>query len=122
MLLASASDLDDLVPTLVAYQIEWNKLNRRLLALDDLEPTAAACAEALGGAESDWERLLDALAPPLSEARDRALDLRVRMLGGSAVGYARMTRRWWRPIQATMLASSAWPTARCTSSRRTRTR
>ena len=89
-------------PTLVAYQIEWNKLNRRLLAVDDLEPTAAAYAEALGGAESDWERLLDALAPPLSEARDRALDLRVRMLGGSAVGYARMTRRWWRPIQATM--------------------
>ena len=26
VLLASASDLDDLVPTLVAYQIEWNKL------------------------------------------------------------------------------------------------
>jgi hypothetical protein len=26
VLLASASDLDDLIPTLVAYQIEWNKL------------------------------------------------------------------------------------------------
>ena len=24
------------------------------------------------------------------------------MLGGSAVGYARMTRRWWRPVRATL--------------------
>src|SRR5262245_17880111 len=28
VLLASPSDIDDLVPTLVAYQIEWNKLHR----------------------------------------------------------------------------------------------
>ena len=32
----------------------------------------------------------------------RRLNLRVRMLGGSAVGYARMTRRWWRPVRATL--------------------
>ena len=25
--------------------------------------------------------------------------LRVRMLGGTQVGYARMTRRWWLPVQ-----------------------
>ena len=29
VLLASASDLDDLIPTLVAFQIEWNKLRMR---------------------------------------------------------------------------------------------
>ena len=29
VLLASTSDLDDLIPTLVAYQIEWNKLRVR---------------------------------------------------------------------------------------------
>ena len=34
VLLASASDLDDLIPTLVAYQIEWNKLRLRLRAAD----------------------------------------------------------------------------------------
>src|SRR3712207_2693564 len=32
VLLASTSDLDDLVPTLVAYQIEWNKLHAALRA------------------------------------------------------------------------------------------
>jgi hypothetical protein len=26
------------------------------------------------------------------------LSLRVRMLGGTHIGYARMTRRWWRPV------------------------
>ena len=30
VLLASASDVDDLVPTLVAFQIEWNKINQRM--------------------------------------------------------------------------------------------
>jgi hypothetical protein len=102
VLLASASDLDDLIPTLVAYQLEWNKLHRRLLANPELPAEARACAAALGGAESDWERLLDALGASLAEVRGRALDLRVRMLGGSAVGYARMTRRWWAPVQATL--------------------
>ena len=102
VLLASGSDLDDLVPTLVAYQLEWNKLSRRLHATGEVEQTAAACAAALGGAESDWERLFDALGASLDEVRARALDLRIRMLGGSSVGYARMTRRWWAPIQRTM--------------------
>jgi hypothetical protein len=109
VLLASASDLDDLVPTLVAYQIEWNKLHRRLLAapeLPDGEPGTAACAEALGGAEGDWDRLREAwggeLGATLRHVRDRELDIRIRMLGGSAVGYARMTRRWWQPVQQTL--------------------
>lgn len=102
VLLASGSDLDDLVPTLVAYQLEWNKLHRRLLAAPELPVEPAACAEELGGDESDWEPLLDALGASLAEVRDRALDLRIRMLGGSAVGYARMTRRWWTPVQRTL--------------------
>jgi hypothetical protein len=109
VLLASASDLDDLVPTLVAYQIEWNKLRQRLLAAPELcdgDPDDAACAAALGGAESDWARLREAwhgeLATRLEEVRRRDLDLRIRMLGGSAVGYARMTRRWWTPVLTTL--------------------
>ena len=102
VLLASGSDLDDLVPTLVAYQLEWNKLHRRLLAADDVELTPEACATVLGGAESDWVRLFEALDADLADVRGRVLDLRIRMLGGSAVGYARLTRRWWTPIQRTM--------------------
>jgi len=109
VLLASASDLDDLIPTLVAYQIEWNKLRVKQRALDwpkSPAPSAAECAEALGGSEEDWSRLRSAwgagFGERLSDVAERRLNLRVRMLGGSAVGYARMTRRWWRPVRATL--------------------
>src|SRR3954462_14806683 len=55
VLLASTSDLDDLIPTLVAYQIEWNKLHAVARASErpEGEPDPAACAEAFGGAEDD---------------------------------------------------------------------
>ena len=46
VLIASVSDIDDLVPTLVAYQIEWNKLHR---ALQDLDLSEIALAEAMKG-------------------------------------------------------------------------
>src|ERR1700756_243325 len=58
VLLASASDVDDLVPTLVAFQIEWNKLHARQRSLGWTRlPEATdceACAQALGGAADDW--------------------------------------------------------------------
>jgi hypothetical protein len=108
VLLASSSDLDDLIPTLVAYQIEWNKMRVKLRAADRLpeEPTPAQCAAALGGSAADWSRLSDAwrggFGERMRDVHERRLNLRVRMLGGSAVGYARMTRRWWRPVRATL--------------------
>jgi hypothetical protein len=108
VLLASASDLDDLIPTLVAYQIEWNKMRVKLRAADSVgdDPSPAQCAAALGGSEEDWSRLRDAwggrFGPRIADVAERRLSLRVRMLGGSAVGYARMMRRWWRPVRATL--------------------
>jgi hypothetical protein len=109
VLLASASDLDDLIPTLVAYQIEWNKLRVKLRALDwpkADEPTDAELAAAIGGSREDWSRLREAwgesFGARLRDVAERRLNLRVRMLGGSAVGYARMTRRWWRPVRQTL--------------------
>jgi hypothetical protein len=110
VLLASASDLDDLIPTLVAYQIEWNKLRLRLRASDwppdvgELEP--AECAAVLGGVEDDWAQLSEtwgeAFLPRLQDIAARRLNLRIRMLGGSSVGYARMTRHWWAPVRGTL--------------------
>src|SRR3954470_14005714 len=111
VLLASTSDLDDLIPTLVAYQIEWNKLHAAARATErppGAEPDPAACAEAFGGAEDDWNRVRDAwdgsLSDFLDEVSSRRLNLRIRMLSGSQVGYARMTRRWMAPIRAEMQA------------------
>jgi hypothetical protein len=110
VLLASPSDLDDVIPTLVAYQIEWNKLRVRLRAADwppaGEAPEPAECAAVLGGVEDDWLQLAEAWGEDYVQRLERIaaerLNLRVRMLGGSSVGYARMTRRWWAPVRSTL--------------------
>ena len=111
VLLASASDVDDLIPTLVAFQIECNKLYVRQRAAGwppEEEPTPEECARALGGVAEDWSRLRNAWGERFSERLrligERRMTLRVRMLGGTQVGYARMTRRWWRPVHERLAA------------------
>ncbi|WP_155891852.1 DUF6909 family protein [Conexibacter woesei] len=107
VLLSSTSDVDDLIPTLVAYQIEWNKLRRKLNAIGWPKPQglpgAAECSRVLGGSTEDWERLQEAwgtaFARRLGEVAATNLSLRVRMLGGSQTSYARLTRRWWTPVR-----------------------
>src|SRR4051794_31744163 len=105
VLLASTSDLDDAIPSMVAYQLEWNKLHALLRAaeLPD-EPEPLDLAESCGGSEEDWKRVReswpDGLGGFVSEVRARRLNLRIRMLGGSQSGYARLTRRWWAPVRA----------------------
>jgi hypothetical protein len=110
VLMASASDVDDLVPTLVAFQIEWNKLRVRMRAAgwphDTSSPDVSCeeCASELGGSADDWARLQGAWGAAFGERMrliaERRLSLRVRMLGGSHTGYARLTRRWWAPVSA----------------------
>src|SRR3954452_14394237 len=103
VLLASGSDLDDLIPTLVAYQLHSNKLHAALLTGDVTAVDGATAAEQFGGAEDDWRRIEEDwgdLETFLSEVGGRKLNLRIRMLGGSDVGYARVTRRWFAPIGA----------------------
>jgi hypothetical protein len=111
VLMASASDVDDLIPTLVAFQIEWNKLRVRQVAAGwppDHEPTAQECSRTLGGAVEDWARLRAAWGERflvrLRMIAGETLSLRVRMLGGTQVGYARMTRRWWAPVHDRLAA------------------
>ena len=104
VLLASTSDLDDAIPTLVAYQLEWNKLHVLLLAAElPPEPEPLDVAEVVGGTVEDWTRLRgswpDGLGGFVNEVRAHKLSWRLRMLGGSQSGYARLTRRWWAPIR-----------------------
>jgi hypothetical protein len=65
---------------------------------------AADCAEALGGELDDWLALGDAwgarFAEHLQAVAGRRLDLRIRMLGGTHIGYARLTRNWWAAAHA----------------------
>lgn len=98
--LASNSDVDDLVPTLVAYQIEWNKLHR---TLRDVGLDAERAREAAGASHDDWQRLREAWGPnfeeTLARVRNAECSIAIRMVGGSHVGFARNAGRWWQPVQ-----------------------
>ncbi|MEO8706631.1 MAG: hypothetical protein ABI867_41785, partial [Kofleriaceae bacterium] len=100
--IASASDIDDLVPILTAYQIEWNKLRERLLATHIADITNDdALAAALGDRES-VVRLRGALGPRsndvLRDLIDHDCDLFLRLLDGSFREYQRSAQRWWNAI------------------------
>lgn len=107
--LASPSDLDDVIPTLVAYQIEWNKLHHLLQPDAEADGPGwtpatpdATLVERLQVAPDDWRRLR-AIWGPAFDATLQAIaaapkDLSVRLLGGPHVGYAKQIRRWWQPL------------------------
>src|SRR5688572_5417911 len=100
---ASGSDIDDLVPILTAYQLEWNKLRERLAAgrINDVTDDAAIAA-ALGSDEAGVARLRGALGPSSDQIlRDMIAhdcDLFVRLLDGSFREYQRSAQRWWNAI------------------------
>ena len=102
VLVASESDVDDLVPTLVAYQIEWNKLHARLQGVDLDRTDLSTLWQRLDVSEADWLHLGEIAGEGADHwlravaAEDK--DLRVRTVGGTYTGYARAVRRWWRPV------------------------
>jgi hypothetical protein len=103
VLIASVSDIDDLVPTLVAYQIEWNKLHR---ALQEVELSDHEARQAAGASEDDWRRLRDAWGEGfdaiLAAIKREECRMVLRLIGGSHLGYDRNASRWWQPIAAAM--------------------
>jgi hypothetical protein len=115
--IASESDIDDIIPVLVALQIEWNKFHWLL----NIDPTTMQLLESrvdrsspvfaeitkvvrerLHISPEDWKRL-DLMwgdlmwSNLLIMGRDRR-NFTIRMLGGSYVDFARTARRWWNPI------------------------
>jgi len=116
--IASVSDIDDLVPLLTAFQIEWNKmhtllsLNRSVVRrleqaarsgrmrpedqqalreLFELEPPAWHQLERLFG---------ERLAEVLLEVAARPQDVQVILLASSLTDYRRATQGWWRRVEA----------------------
>lgn len=113
--ITSTSDIDDLIPILTAYQIEWNKLH---LALG---PSAlgALLREAPPGSpveigQMELERILgldtagvDTLRAAFGDCWDESIrtlatresNLSVRLLSGSFSQYQRAAQRWWSEIE-----------------------
>ncbi|HEV2036622.1 MAG TPA: hypothetical protein VGU71_20925 [Candidatus Dormibacteraeota bacterium] len=103
VLIASTSDIDDLVPTLVAYQIEWNKLHQ---SLQDVELSDEQARMTAGASEDDWRRLHEAWGEDfdatLAAIKRDECKIVLRLIGSSHLGYARNAARWWLPIAAAM--------------------
>ena len=114
--IASVSDIDDLIPMLVAYQLEWNKLHVRLVDT----PTAVRIeahvsgrlpltpdevgevVKALDISSDDFVKLQAAWGPALWSnllqiGRGRK-DMSIRLLAGSLTDYRRATDGWWYTV------------------------
>jgi len=117
VLVSSPSDLDDLIPALVAYEIEWNKLHELFSRDHSLRRLVERAAE--GGPEpSDADRLASALGLSAAELErlsivwqggtwqflvrvaERRKRLAVRMLGGTWNDYERAVERWYEYVAA----------------------
>ena len=114
-IIASRSDIDDIIPLLTAYQIEWNKLHRLLQRVPDEVWHASLhgdsskawksyqkLAEILNISVEDLERWHtiwgQEFATRLQEVKEHQQHFRVRLLSGSLVEYNRATNAWWSNI------------------------
>ena len=108
--IASRSDIDDLLPMLVAYQIEWNKIHTLLQSVGAQAALAAYGADRTLARTTELARLLDITPDELSrltEAWGPAMistlqkmaaapkSFSVRLLAGTYINYLRATSVWW---------------------------
>lgn len=111
-LISSRSDIDDLVPIMTAYQIEWNKLHDKLARLPEeysfegLESDPmrlASIAETVGLDAEDMGRLVsiwgEKFSQMLEEVAASRRDLGIILLDGSLSEYRRAIHRWWHQIR-----------------------
>ncbi|MEW6566955.1 MAG: hypothetical protein AB1449_02075 [Chloroflexota bacterium] len=113
--IASRSDIDDLLPMLTAFQIEWNKIHRRLQSAEahaflqspiEHPGDLAEFARLLAIDAADLDRLRQAWGesfwPKLRAMADRLKRFRVRLLAGSLTDYQRATQQWWSVVEQAM--------------------
>ncbi len=113
--IASRSDIDDIIPVLTAYQIEWNKLHLLLQrwpenlswkAVERDESAFQALAELMEMPLEDLQRLRTiwgrSFAPILRRIAHRRMRIGVRLLSGSLSEYRRATRLWWDHIEQSL--------------------
>jgi hypothetical protein len=113
--IASRSDIDDLLPSLTAYQIEREKLHQ-LLSQPEVQELLAGhqegemsdeqlsrLTELTGIPFDDLERLRriwrDQMAERLNHISQCRQQISVRLLGGSLAAYKRATNRWWQNVE-----------------------
>ena len=110
--IASRSDIEDVVTSMTAYQIEWNKLNMLLNhlpekfhlneILDDPQKFKYL-AESLHLSEDDLRRFQyvwgSDFIEMLTRIKESKCNFRINSLAGSLVEYWRATQAWWNNIE-----------------------
>lgn len=110
--IASRSDIEDVIPVLTAYQIEWNKLHYLLqrwpqqTPLEDLDKDPGAVdialavlsitAEEFGRLRTIWGEHFISMLKRIRKAR---CSIGVRLLTSSLSQYQRATHEWWENIE-----------------------
>lgn len=111
--IASRSDIDDVVPSLTALQIEWNKMHGLLRSAMDFSTNTGSLfaddrsqdlAAILHIPDEDLARLRIVLGADytaiLSLIAGRKCDLQVKLFSGSLNEYRKATQMWWENILA----------------------
>lgn len=110
----SKSDIEDIVPLVTAFQIEWNKMHELLQPVDESRIFSAAIendtdafsalAESLLSSAEDLERLRlvwkEKMAEYLLEIRSRPSELRIKLLDSAMIQYSRAANLWLDEISA----------------------
>ena len=124
---ASVSDIDDLIPCMVTFQIEWNKiherlnngqLRERLLHHKDTDPSHSvdlltALSDALDLTPGELGKLgqlwpgAHLLANMQKAARHR-MDLRMIVLGSGLGDYRRSVQHWWGKVEEAVPDLNLW--------------
>ncbi|MCC6458137.1 MAG: hypothetical protein IT328_24505 [Caldilineaceae bacterium] len=116
--IASVSDIDDLIPCVTTFQIEWNKLHQKLVTADlharllEVEQGDGVLSpelledvrNALNLEAADFSRLAQIwpgrlMSDNLARAAQSRLDLWIRVLGSGLSDYRRSVQYWWRQIE-----------------------
>lgn len=116
---SSVSDIDDLIPCLATFQIEWNKLHQKLKrgnlreTLERMTTSATALSlefleqirEGLELEPGDFNKLGQLWRGPklienLQLALDHHLDWQIKVLGSGLSDYRRSVQHWWGKVAA----------------------
>lgn len=109
--IASRSDIEDIIPALTAYQIEWNKMHTLLqrlpasVSLDNTDQggstwlelckTLEMSSEDLGRLQIMWR---SRFAKMIKHIRETELSINIQLLNGSLSQYMRATHDWFENI------------------------
>ncbi len=113
--IGSVSDIDDLIPILTAYQIEWNKLHQRFQPTEIAgwlrdqtkkkslsEPKLKKIRSALQLSEDDFNLLRRTwhgeLFAALRTLATEGADLSLNLLAGSVADYRQAVQAWWKSV------------------------